>query len=141
MAAAGLPVPQADHVDRAVQICLDMVAAIVPLRQEIGVSWTSGSGLADERVAADARLHSRELPPDQVERVNVDENSLLYLILPRHRERPSAVSLVATKSVLPNPFGTRRSSGIPAFTRYFTTDSARRSDSFWLYFTLPTASQ
>ena len=36
--AAGLPVPEADHVDRAVQMGLDMVAAIVPLRQEIGVS-------------------------------------------------------------------------------------------------------
>jgi len=36
--AAGLPVPEADHVDRADQMGLDMVAAIVPLRQEIGVS-------------------------------------------------------------------------------------------------------
>jgi len=36
--AAGLPVPEADHVDRAVQMGVDMVAAIVPLRQEIGVS-------------------------------------------------------------------------------------------------------
>jgi class 3 adenylate cyclase len=37
MAAAGLPVSQLDHVDRAVQMGLDMVAAIGPLGRELGV--------------------------------------------------------------------------------------------------------
>jgi class 3 adenylate cyclase len=38
MAAAGLPVPQLDHVDRAVLMGLDMVAAMPRLRDELGLS-------------------------------------------------------------------------------------------------------
>ena len=52
MAAAGLPVPQADHVDRAVQMGLDMVASIVPLRQELGVSLDVRVGIHSGPVVA-----------------------------------------------------------------------------------------
>jgi len=38
MAAAGLPLAQADHVDRAVQAGLDMVAVMPSLREELGAS-------------------------------------------------------------------------------------------------------
>jgi class 3 adenylate cyclase len=38
MAAAGLPVPQLDHVDRAVLMGLDMVAAVPLLREELGLA-------------------------------------------------------------------------------------------------------
>jgi class 3 adenylate cyclase len=37
MAVAGLPLPQADHVDRAVMMALDIIAAMPQLRQELGV--------------------------------------------------------------------------------------------------------
>ena len=36
MAAAGLPVPQADHADRAVLAGLEMIAAVANLRKEVG---------------------------------------------------------------------------------------------------------
>ena len=73
--AAGLPVPEADHVDRAVQMGpghggRDRAAASGDWRL-----LNVRSGLADERVSADAHLQCRELPPDQVERVDVDEDS------------------------------------------------------------------
>jgi class 3 adenylate cyclase len=38
MAAAGLPVPQPDHVDRAVLMGLDMIAAMPRLRGELGLN-------------------------------------------------------------------------------------------------------
>jgi adenylate cyclase len=37
MAAAGLPMPQTDHVDRAVLMGLDIVKAMPGIREEVGV--------------------------------------------------------------------------------------------------------
>ena len=52
MAAAGLPVPQLDHVDRAVQMGLDMVAAIALLREELGLAIDVRVGIHSGPVVA-----------------------------------------------------------------------------------------
>ena len=54
--------------------------------------------------------------------------------------RPAAVSFVATGVVSPKPFAVRISGLSPCVIRYSRTDSARCSDSRWLYASLPTLS-
>src|SRR5580700_2576529 len=54
--------------------------------------------------------------------------------------RPSAVSLGATGRVFPNPCAVTDEPATPCAIRKSLTESARRSDSCWLNWSLPTLS-